>query len=62
MSLTLEQVRHLTSVLREAGLAVCVFTPEELNGADPRYVQDGMCEAGYGIIESLQNEDPIERL
>lgn len=40
--------------LHEAGYAVCIFTPDELDGASPRLVADIMCERGWEAIEFLK--------
>lgn len=49
----MEYATELFRVLRHAGYAVCLFTPEELNGADAKLVQDAMCERGHQAIEDL---------
>lgn len=41
------------AVLRElhnAGYAICVFTPEELDKAEQEIVEDAMAVAGWGEI------------
>jgi hypothetical protein len=43
--------------LRSRGFAVIIWTPEELNGANPKYVQDGSIELGWEIINELQAEN-----
>lgn len=43
--------------LRHEGYAVCVFSPEELCDANPKYVEDIMCERGWVAIESLQGDE-----
>ena len=43
--------------LRHEGYAVCVFSPEELEGANPKYVEDLMCEHGWIAIESLKEDE-----
>lgn len=42
--------------LRHEGYAVCVFNPEELADADPKHVEDLMCERGWQAIETLQED------
>lgn len=37
--------------LRESGYAVVIFTPSELDGADPVKVEDGLVEAAWDIIK-----------
>lgn len=41
--------------LRSAGYAVCLFSPEELQGVNPHLVQDGMAVAGYQAIDELRD-------
>ena len=36
--------------LRESGYAVVLFTPSELNGANPEKVEDSLIEAAWDII------------
>ena len=36
--------------LRESGYAVVLFTPSELNGADPEKVEDSLTETAWDII------------
>ena len=40
---------------REAGCAVALFEPKELNGADPRIIEDVMIECAWDAIESSQD-------
>lgn len=40
--------------LRHAGFAVIVWTPEELDGVDPRDVEDTSIEAGHEAINALK--------
>lgn len=48
---TLGQMTH-------EGWAVVVWSPEELQGADPGLVQDRLIELGYDVIDCLkENED-----
>jgi hypothetical protein len=49
------EVNEALRVLRGTGAAVIVFTPEELEGVEPKYVQDGLIEHGWVVIESLKN-------
>jgi hypothetical protein len=47
--------------LRNKGYAVIAWFPEELQGADPKYVEEGSIEAGYRILESLaESNEEIE--
>lgn len=36
--------------LRKAGYAICIFNPDELNGADQIKVEDAMIAAGFDLI------------
>ena len=45
--------------LRDAGYAVVIFTPEELNGADPERVEDNLVSTGWDII-SIHAQDSDE--
>ncbi len=40
--------------LRDEGYAVVIFTPEELNGANPNEVENSLVEAGLEIISINQ--------
>ena len=46
-----------TSELRDAGYAVCLFTPEECRGADLDRVEEAMCMAGFYAIDILAEEE-----
>jgi len=35
------------------GYAICLFHPNELNGADPRQIEEAMCVAGWNAIEEI---------
>jgi hypothetical protein len=50
--MTREQADALMT-LRDEGHAVAVFTPDELNGADPDVVEDLMVERGWMAVDSL---------
>jgi hypothetical protein len=43
--------------LREQGYAVIVWTPEELEGAPPRKVEDRSIELGWEVIDALKEGD-----
>lgn len=45
--------------LRDLGYAVCIFTPEELNGAKPHKVEDELVSAGWDIIDNLATEEDV---
>lgn len=49
MILSLEDITVLRS-LRDRGFAVCIFTPEEIGGADKDEVEDAMTEGGWRQI------------
>lgn len=40
-----------------AGWAVVVWSPEELQGADPGLVQDRLIELGYDVIDCLKENE-----
>jgi hypothetical protein len=42
--------------LRDAGYAIVIFTPSELNGADPDLVEKNLVEQGTEIISILASE------
>lgn len=42
--------------LRDEGYAVLWFEPSELNGADPRKVEDSLSEFAYGVIDTLSEK------
>lgn len=43
--------------MRERGFCVVVFTPEELEGVDPDYVEDKLLEFGWDVINNVMEED-----
>jgi hypothetical protein len=43
--------------LRDEGYAVVIFTPEELNGANPDEVENSLVEVGREIIRDHQKND-----
>jgi hypothetical protein len=45
--------------LRDLGYAVCIFNPEELNGAKPHKVEDELVSAGWDIIDNLATEEEV---
>jgi hypothetical protein len=47
-----QEIREFVKKMREAGHAVCIFTPEELNKATVEEVEDAMCMAGWEFIEN----------
>lgn len=44
-------------LLRDAGFAVCAFDPEELEGVDPKHIEQRMCATGWDAIEMLKGEE-----
>lgn len=38
--------------MRDAGYAVMVFSPQELRGADPEWVEECMISRGWDVIEA----------
>lgn len=52
------EVVQALDTLRDAGFAVAAFTPDELRGANPRYVEDLMVERGHWAIEDLVTQQP----
>lgn len=62
MSATTEHVftAEETAALRlldDRGFAVCVFTPEELRGADTDRVAERLIEFGWDVIDDLSPDD-----
>ena len=51
----LDQSRPTLEALRSAGFAIAVFTPEEIEEANPEDVEASMVERGWFTIEQ-QNE------
>jgi hypothetical protein len=49
------------ATLRDAGFAVCAFTPTELRGAKPHRVEDQLVECGWDVIDVLATEPAPER-
>jgi hypothetical protein len=41
--------------LRNAGYAVTIFYPEELNGVDPRQLENRLVELGTECIQDLRD-------
>ena len=46
--------------MRERGFCVVVFTPDELDGADPDEVEDQLIERGWDVIELLRESEDDE--
>lgn len=49
----LMEFKKATSVLRERGFAITVFNPQELQGVDPKVVENQMVQAGNESIDVL---------
>ena len=45
------------SDMRRRGFCVTVFTPEELQGANPDQVEDRLVELGWEVISVLKDDD-----
>jgi len=43
--------------MRKRGFCLTVFTPEELQGANPDQVEDRLVELGWEVIDCLKEED-----
>jgi len=57
--MTKEQIQALRD-LRQAGYAVCVFTPDEMPDSRQRDVEDAMCEGGWRQINfDTPDDQPI---
>lgn len=54
--MTAEQTRAIRE-LREQGYAITIFNPEELQGADPRRVQDQLVTEGWQVIDILKPQE-----
>jgi hypothetical protein len=57
-------ILDIYNFVRSNGYAVCLFNPNELNGADPRQIEEAMCLAGWNAIEEIvglpKNEEDEE--
>lgn len=58
--MTTEREAQVLRSLRKQGYAVTIFDPEELNGADPRKVEEQLGEAGYDIIQNAPKSENFE--
>jgi len=43
--------------MRKRGFCLTIFTPEELQGANPDQVEDRLVELGWEVIDCLKEED-----
>lgn len=59
MALTTEQ-RIMLAELRFAGYAICMFTPEELNGINPAALEDRLIPFGWECIDFYHGNQPDE--
>lgn len=55
--LTTDEIRQIRAI-RAKGFAVIIWTPGELQGANPNRVQDRLIELGWDVIDTLK--EPIE--
>ena len=55
--MTHEKAMEAIRSLRDAGYAVSVFNPDELQGADPSTVEDMMVQRGWDAIDTLKEEE-----
>ena len=55
IDMTHEQLQVIRD-LRHAGYAICIFSPEELDGASVNIVQGRLAELGNEVIEDLKGE------
>lgn len=53
--MTTEETKAIAS-LRDAGYAVTVFNPEELQGADAGKVADRLVELGWDVIDCFKGD------
>jgi hypothetical protein len=49
-----KEQREIIEQLRHEGYAVIVWSPEELEGASRRHVEDRSVELGWEVIEALK--------
>ena len=54
MGMIPDQIKVLQQ-LSDEGYAVCIWTPEELQGVPPHKVEDNCAELGYHVIEDLKD-------
>jgi hypothetical protein len=54
--LTHDDLFDMLAAVRHHGFAVCAFTPEELRGAEAKYVEASMIERGWDAIDTLATE------
>jgi hypothetical protein len=48
---------EMIQALRDEGYAVVWFEPSELEGVDPKKVENSLSEFGYGIIDALSEKN-----
>lgn len=49
--------REVLCEMRDAGYAVIVWTPEELQGVAPDYVEERSIELGHEVIDCLKGQE-----
>lgn len=42
--------------MRDNGFAIVIFTPEELCGAEPDFIEERLIELGWDVIDSVKQE------
>lgn len=52
-----QNIVEMMKEIKKHGYAVAVFTPSEMNGADPHDVECAMIEGGWGWISNNTEED-----
>lgn len=51
---TAADFRYIRDMVDRTGIAIVIFTEEELNGADSRAVEDRLIELGWDVINDLK--------
>lgn len=51
---TPKAILNALSLLRGEGYVVVAFTPDEVGGADPEYLEERLTELGWDVIEMLR--------
>ena len=51
---TAADLRYIRDMVDRTGIAIVIFTEEELNGADSRAVEDRLIELGWDVINDLK--------
>lgn len=50
-----QHVQDALQELRDKGFAICIFTPKELNGANPQHIEGIMTQHAFDAIEYNTN-------